>query len=264
MSHSSPLSQVIRRKVVISPEENFEQPFKVTLHKKNKKAGRWRGLTPQPHSPTSLPNLTPQPHSPTSLPNVTPQPQLPTSLPNLTSQPHSPTSLPSLTPQPHSPTSLPNLTPQPHSPTSLPNLTPQPHYPTSLPNLTPQPHSPTSPPNTTPQPCFPTSLPNLTSQPRFPTSLPNLASQPHSRTTALHSHCPVNSATFTSFYFALPTFLLRAPVWLPLAKVSMHASFSPDIEAFSHIGFSTHKLLNFYNSVTDYCQVYFYSWTGAA
>ncbi|KAK2192766.1 hypothetical protein NP493_23g04001 [Ridgeia piscesae] len=29
---------VIRRKVVISPEENFEQPFKVTLHKKNKKA----------------------------------------------------------------------------------------------------------------------------------------------------------------------------------------------------------------------------------
>lgn len=36
--------QVIRRKVIINPEENFEQPFKVTLHKKNKKAGKSRLL----------------------------------------------------------------------------------------------------------------------------------------------------------------------------------------------------------------------------
>ena len=34
--------QVIRRKVIINPEENFLQPFKVTLHKKNKKAGKSR------------------------------------------------------------------------------------------------------------------------------------------------------------------------------------------------------------------------------
>ena len=33
---------VVRRKSLLPPNEDFEQPFKVTLSKKNKRDGRWR------------------------------------------------------------------------------------------------------------------------------------------------------------------------------------------------------------------------------